>query len=57
MPRKAYNAEGAVSGMGESRIYINSFEDIKELANLITYCYDKMCLKEGIDKISGLKKE
>jgi len=42
--------------MGESRIYINSFEDIKELANLITYCYDKMCLKEGIDKIAGLKK-
>ena len=51
-----FKIEAAPKGMGESRIYINSFEDIKELANLITYCYDKMCLKEGIDKISGLKK-
>lgn len=51
-----FKIEAAPKGMGESKIYINSFEDIKELGNLITYCYDKMCLKEGIDKISGSKK-
>lgn len=51
-----FKIEAAPKRVGESRIYINSVEDIKELANLITYCYDKMCLKEGIDKISGSKK-
>ena len=51
-----FKIEAAPKRVGESRIYINSVEDIKELGNLITYCYDKMCLKEGIDKISGLKK-
>ena len=48
--------EAVPKRVGESRIHINSVEDLKELGNLITYCYDKMCLKEGIDKISGLKK-
>ncbi|TGE37674.1 DNA polymerase III subunit epsilon [Desulfosporosinus fructosivorans] len=51
-----FKIEAAPKKVGESRIYIDSVEDIKELANLITYCYDKMCLREGIDKISGLKK-
>ena len=51
-----FKIEAAPKGMGESRVYINSAEDIKELDSLITYCYDKMCLKEGIDKISGSKK-
>ncbi|KJR46715.1 hypothetical protein UF75_2898 [Desulfosporosinus sp. I2] len=51
-----FKIEVAPKRVGESKIYINSVEDIKELGNLITYCYDKMCLKEGIDKISGIKK-
>lgn len=51
-----FKIEAVPKRVGESKIYINSVEDIKELGNLITYCYDKMCLKVGIDKISGLKK-
>jgi len=51
-----FKIEAASKMADESRIYINSFEDIKELESLITYCYDKMCLKEGIDKLSGSKK-
>lgn len=51
-----FKIEIAPKGIGESRIYINSVEDIKALERLIVYCYDKMCLKEGIDKITGCQK-
>ncbi|KUO76098.1 MAG: hypothetical protein APF81_14855 [Desulfosporosinus sp. BRH_c37] len=50
-----FKIEAAPKRVGESRIYINTVEDIKALERLIVYCYDKMCLKEGIDKVSGLK--
>lgn len=52
-----YKIEIAPKGMGESRVYINSVEDVKELERLIVYCYDKMCSNEGIDKLSGCKLE
>lgn len=55
--RNEFKIEVAPKGMGESRIYINSFEDLKKLERLIVYCYDRMCFKEGINKVSGLKME
>jgi len=44
-----FKIEAAPKGMGESRIYINTVEDLKELDKLIVYCYDRMCRKEGIN--------
>jgi len=51
-----FKIEATPKGTGESKIYFNSIEDIKELENIIAYCYDKMCFREGIDKVTGLKK-
>ena len=51
-----FKIEAISKGTGESRVYFNSIEDIKEVENIIAYCYDKMCFREGIDKVTGLKK-